>query len=771
MARHTNKILIALIVSYILLCVCTFAGMWTCVEVLSPMTVGLIVVLLLSYIRNLGIFSFTSIFLAIGFGAWAVSDVIRFLNHHVFGVEPLSSLVRMIYLLPNYFFGISLGLWLVICLKDRRRDLSYLLVNVFSFTIIALVLMHKVLVTFSPYGSVDMGTQVRTMLYFFANFLIVIMAVHLLYMIGWENMFKETVLTTYGILGYIILDFRYNLLGAWGLEPENAYMDLIYVGFMIVTVLGTYFQVIRQYDFPLQEHDFSEEALHQRILMGIAAILFDLALFIAGWLTQTEALYIVITLLAFAIMSYMLRADLLSQKLIEQQRRQNVVLEEMVEKKTGELKEANEHLEVLSSVDMLTGLKNRRLAHEYVSGLADGRTDAGWAIFNIDLNRFKPVNDTYGHEMGDRVLREFGRRMLSLDEGFSAFRMGGDEFLVVLDGVKEKREVRKAASLLQELFRADVVIGSYVFKLSASIGVAIYPEDSDDPMELLGYADAAMYMVKHSGNKDGCRFYDSGLGSVVEKRRRIRERLEKADVEKDFVLHYQPQVDAMTGALTGVEIFPHLTGDMEELSPAELIPVAEDTGLMSKLGVYIARTAMLQVREWIERCGRSLNMTINLSPLQVVDAEYIDSLGKMTEEIGMDPSNVVLDVSNEVIMGTKSTAKETLVTLHERGFKLSVNDFGGGDINLFYVLECGFDGIKLSRSLVSVADDENILRLIRSILAISDTLGMEVTAVGIETRDQMAAMMELGITNQQGFHFGHPMRAKELERYFPRLGG
>ena len=254
-----------------------------------------------------------------------------------------------------------------------------------------------------------------------------------------------------------------------------------------------------------------------------------------------------------------------------------------------------------------------------------------------------------------------------------------------------------------------------------------------------------------------------------ESHRRIRECLEHSDPEKDFVMHYQPQVDGLSGALVGVEVFPHLVGDLEDCSPAELIPVAEEMGLMNRIGTHIAESAFSRIHEWGKRYGKNLTITINLSPLQLADADYIAKLRQLVGVYAIEPSQVVLDVENGVLLDDGGTVKETLRSLHAFGFVLSLNDFGGGDINLSYVLDCGFEGIKLSRSLVTRANDEMVMRLIRSIISVADAMNLEVTAVGIESKETAKKLMELGITRLQGYYYGRPVRPEELEERFPRI--
>ena len=215
----------------------------------------------------------------------------------------------------------------------------------------------------------------------------------------------------------------------------------------------------------------------------------------------------------------------------------------------------------------------------------------------------------------------------------------------------------------------------------------------------------------------------------------------------------------------GVEVFPRLLiPGLEDCTPAELIPIAEESGVMSKLGIWTALTALKQVDDWNKKYGLELTTTINLAPLQLLDADFIENLAGAVELWKLDPASIILDVSNEVMMGAAESAKETLHTFHEFGYTLSLNEFGGGDINLSYIRDCGFSIIKLSRALIPQGiGNPKRLEIIHALLALAKELKVDVVAVGIETKAQVELMRELGIRIMQGFFYSKPLTAEELE--------
>ncbi|MCR5054542.1 MAG: EAL domain-containing protein [Lachnospiraceae bacterium] len=761
-------LLVSSIVCYFVYTISTIIGDEFVYSLFCALTTFQLFLLTTQCIKDIGRFAIGNFIISMGIFFYFLADFVKFINQFILGIEPISLVVRTLYVMPNYFFGASVVIWFYVRYKERPREFSYLLINTFCFAMAAIVVTSKVVMLLSNGHYISKATQLRAGLYFFINFSIFFLIMHVVYMVGLNAIRKGTNLLTLGILFYVLLDFYYSFLEATGAEAENPITNLLYVGFMGMMAIGVYIQITNQYDFPIKEHDYSAKGMKTRFACAGVIIIIDIIMGLTGFLGQSEVMYIVVAILTWVIMSYVLNNGYLDEKLLTQQKKQNIILEELVKEKTKDLLEANRHLEEVSATDTLTGLYNRRYSRKFISQLTEmaRKNNSGYAIFCIDLNNFKPINDTYGHDMGDAVLAEFGNRLKKLPGDSTAFRTGGDEFMVICNNVFRKDDVTKVGESLQRLFREPVRKDSYVFQLSGSIGSATYPGDCKDSSLLMQYADAAMYTVKHSKHKDGYRAFDLGLVQVVGNRRRLSNVLSVAE-PRDFQLFYQPEVYGETGKLYGMEVFPHLKGDMENVSPNELIPIMEEVGLMTKIGTWIFYSSISAAKEWEKDLGFEPVVNINLSPLQLVDTEFISKIKQMTEDLNMSPDHVVLDVANEVIMGASHGAKETLKKLKEDGFILSLNDFGGGDINLSYVIECDFDILKLSRELVNKAEkDEDARKLILSIIAVARGMNLEVVAVGVENKAQADMMRELNIEKMQGYYFGMPLKQKGFEKTF-----
>ncbi|MBO6215416.1 MAG: EAL domain-containing protein [Lachnospiraceae bacterium] len=245
----------------------------------------------------------------------------------------------------------------------------------------------------------------------------------------------------------------------------------------------------------------------------------------------------------------------------------------------------------------------------------------------------------------------------------------------------------------------------------------------------------------------------------------LEKRIRKTDPKKDFVLYYQPRYDEEAGELSGVEVFPRLReGSQYDISADKLVQIAENTGVMNRLGIWIAEEAISSLADWNRTSGKKYTMSINLSTRQIMDSRLLDSLKEITESRGVEPELVNLDVQNEVLMGVEPGAKDVLMSLHEYGYSLSLNNFGGDVINLSYILECGFCDIHVSRTLIERAGkDLDAQTLIRAIVAIGREMSIEVSAVGIETDAQAELIRSLGIRKMQGYFFGRPVDKEVFE--------
>jgi diguanylate cyclase (GGDEF)-like protein len=722
------SLFVLIIISYICYFISTIARADFWIDVFSPINVILTSTLVITCLSRMGKFWVPCLFMAVGIMFYAAADVLSFIGSYVLVTSAFDEIITFVYLLPNFCFGIAVAIYFTQKLKGR--ELYQFLINSFTLTVVGFVIFRRALIFYGSYSLLDKADLFRVYLYFFINLFILIMVGHMVFMIAFETGLKATNFMLLGVTIYILMDIPYTLLQVVGKDPENIYTDLIYTFCMMLMAYGVLHQVHFQHVFKLRPYEYTEASAKRTRIIALLGLLLSFAVWGMKLIDQNDLFCLVIAMLAFWITSETFLNSALNEQILKQQ-------------------------------DLLTGLYNRRYSNTV---LTDAIKDAverkkKFAVFCVDLNNFKPVNDTYGHDMGDRVLKEYGNRMLNLPPEFTSFRTGGDEFMIVRTGIEGERDLVETTQLLRKLFDTPMNLDTYIFSLSGSIGVSVYPDDSTDPGTLVRYADAAMYAVKHSQNKDDYKIFDITLVESVEKQKALEEMVRNCDPARDFVLYYQPRFNADTGQLVAVEAFPRLK-DENEYMASELIPIVEEVGAMNRLGRWIITKALSDLHHWNQVYHKNLSVSINVSPLQLLDKDFIVNLKRLTEENSLLPGQIILDISNEVMMGASIAAKETLRSLDEYGFSLSLNDFGGNDINLSQVLTCGFSEIHISPSLIAKADSEATANvLIKAIIGIADNMGIAANAIGIETGEQADKMRNLGVKTLQGYYYGKPVDA------------
>ncbi|GIX27977.1 MAG: hypothetical protein KatS3mg123_1858 [Burkholderiales bacterium] len=437
-------------------------------------------------------------------------------------------------------------------------------------------------------------------------------------------------------------------------------------------------------------------------------------------------------------------------------------------------KVAEARIEQLAFYDSLTGLPNRALLLDRLKqalAAAERRGDRVALLF-LDLNRFKEINDTQGHATGDDVLLEVARRLkATLRQEETVARIGGDEFLVVAPGTDQAGAVRIAERLQQALVHPLVLRGQ-AFSVGASIGIAFYPDDGRCPDELLKNTDIAMYRAK--ADKASWRFYRPEMGRELARRLEMGMRLEQALSSDALELHYQPQFDLDTRALTGAEVLLRWTDPQwGALSPADFVPVAEERGLMGQLGEWVLRSACRQMQMWkaagFELPGR---LAVNVDARQFEDLEFVAKVRAIVEEAGIDPEVFELEITESGVMADPERAVAVTEALQEAGFAIAIDDFGTGYSSLAYLKRFAVDTLKIDISFVrDMLSDGNDEAIVRTIIAMARSLGLATLAEGVETEAQAERLRALGCDFAQGFHFGYPQPAEAFAaRWLARAG-
>ena len=421
--------------------------------------------------------------------------------------------------------------------------------------------------------------------------------------------------------------------------------------------------------------------------------------------------------------------------------------------------------------DALTGLPNRLLLAERLQSAlhnsdASGR---GVAVAFIDLDRFKQINDTLGHTVGDAVLQQIARRLAAcLDSEDTLARMGGDEFMAIFTGLAEAEQAIALARQLLTAVRAPCRVQQQELFVTASIGLSFYPQDGADAATLLKHADNAMYAAKYSG-KNEVRCYQRGAAEKAIPRLEIEAHLRGAADRGELIVCYQPQVD-LSRRIAGLEVL--LVWDHPEfgrISPGEFIPIAEETGLIVPIGTWVVRQACRQLAEWIHRGIPIVPVSVNVSALQLTQTDLVSTINTILRESGL-PANVLeLELTESLVMRDVAESVAIMRELRALGVKIAIDDFGTGYSSLSYLRRLPADTLKIDRSFLAKEDPpESTLPVLRAIAVLGHALGLMVIAEGVEDEEQLELIRQAGCDRAQGHLFGGPLGPDAVE---PRLAG
>jgi diguanylate cyclase (GGDEF)-like protein len=417
--------------------------------------------------------------------------------------------------------------------------------------------------------------------------------------------------------------------------------------------------------------------------------------------------------------------------------------------------------------DTLTGLANRKLLFERANDMLEEaeRTDVRMALFLLDLDRFKEVNDTLGHQVGDRLLQCVGDRLAGVVRpGDMVARLGGDEFAILLPALADLEEAQEAAARIGAALREPFAVDGMRFDLEASIGIAMYPQHAHDFESLLRSADVAMYLAKES--RSGVQTYDPAQDHNSTKRLALLGELRKALEHGQLELHYQPKADLAGGRVIGLEaLLRWQHPERGVVAPDEFIPLAEQTGLMRELTAFVVDAAVRQVAEWRVR-GLGQPVAVNISVRDLHDCRFSQHLRSRCEFWRVDPSDLQLEITEGVLLHDPERAIEVLHELAGMGVALSLDDFGTGYSSLGHLKRLPVTEIKIDRSFVQRMDvDADDAAIVRSIIELGDALGLRVVAEGVETAQAWDELAAMGCPAAQGFYLAGPMPAGEATRW------
>lgn len=442
-----------------------------------------------------------------------------------------------------------------------------------------------------------------------------------------------------------------------------------------------------------------------------------------------------------------------------------------------EMKRAAQTLSQLAYRDPLTNLPNRILLHHQfheaiaqamrTDQTATARTSPQVAVFCINLNRFKAINTNLGYANGDLLLRLVAERLEQSAETYrgTAARLGGDEFSLLLNNVTDKEQAATTAkNVLKTLTEPYNLEGHYV-QMQVSIGIALYPSDSENPDRLLNQADTAMRHVKAKGS-GGYQFYAHEMDAIATERQQMESKLNEGLKHQEFLLYYQPQVNLITGRIIGAEALLRWNHpELGLISPDKFIAIAEETGLIIPIGEWVLQTACAQAKAWQSSKQLPIEISVNLSARQFRQENLVETIAETLQKTGLKPESLVLELTETSVMENVESTIQTLKELKERGVRISIDDFGTGYSSLNYLKRFPIDKLKIDQSFVrEITTDPNDAAIAKAIIAMAQSLQLKVIAEGVETEAQSSFLRQSGCHAMQGYLFSPPVPPTTFEK-------
>lgn len=432
----------------------------------------------------------------------------------------------------------------------------------------------------------------------------------------------------------------------------------------------------------------------------------------------------------------------------------------------SKIKESEEELRYLAHHDSLTRLPNRVLLNDRLEhALAKiAHNDSKLAVIYLDLDHFKNINDSFGHPHGDKLLQEVARRLLAIvSDADTVSRVSGDEFVVLLEDIVSADEVSLVAQSIVDSFNSPIAIDDNEIMVTTSMGIAIAPNDCDNSVELLKVADTALYRAKDLG-RNTFEFYSQDMTSSSFETLFMLNSLHKALEKDEFVLHYQPQIYTKISQFTGVEaLLRWQHPELGMISPAKFIPVAEDSGLIVRIGEWVLRESCFRMKRWLEMEMNIDYIAVNISPRQLMDKNFISMVEKVLHETELPGEHIELEITETLVM-KDANYSELLVQLKRLGLRISIDDFGTGYSSLTRLKSLPIDKLKIDMSFIKgIPANQNDATIVKSIIGLAKGMKLQIIAEGVETQAQAVFLMNNGCTYAQGYFYSKPLEAKKLE--------
>lgn len=698
---------------------------------------------------------------------WTFSDIMWGICEILMGLNPdKMTIFNLLYLLPNICIMTSGLIYMKKFIKGANAVQLFL--DIFAISTSCLVMFWFLFLKESIFLFIKDVNNITSFIYVITDFIIINWIIIWFFSVRRGKVTKGMYITLLGAAVYAVNDLVCTYEYFYDLYVPNSITDTIYLlSFLIIAFGGIsvlkYNNCKWAYEFYSQTKNIGNTKKSLILLLTIPSYI------IFKGFDFDKILILFLIFAIYEIASNYVQKAINNEKLLNDEKNMNLILEEKIEERTKELLLKNEALEYISYHDFVTNVYNGRYLKKRLDDIINQKiSNQQITIYYIDVDRFKTINDTYGHDIGDSLLIEIAQRLQKeIDENSIVARLGGDEFVIVIEGDLSKDEVEKFAQKITRSCNESIYIDNYEFNITISIGIAAFPTDATSRNVLMKNADMAMYYAKSKG-QNKYEIFNYYISNLILEKNEIELLLKNADYNNEFQLYYQPQIDINTNELVGMEALIRWNSPIKgTILPDKFIKIAEETGSIEKISDWVMNTAAKQIGIWNKKFGLNMKMGINISPNQLDSISFAHKLEKILEEYDLNSDWIDIEITENIAMKGETTLEEIFSMLGNMGISTSIDDFGTGYSSLSYIQQFSFDRLKIAKELIdNIITDLSKRHIVKAIVMLAEALNVLTIAEGIETKEQLEIIKEIGCNQVQGYIFSKPLTADMFEENF-----
>ncbi|MEA4987877.1 MAG: EAL domain-containing protein [Anaerovorax sp.] len=697
--------------------------------------------------------------------SWFIADFSWLIYDEIFSINPINiAIINIIYTLPNVFLAILITIYYINNFKKWNK--YQLILDNLAIDSILLILLWTFMFSQNGIAFRLNFDYLNTLIYLFIDFYILSGIATMIISFNLKKFEKHIFVVLFGALIFVFTDFYYAYLYFNDFYVANTMIDGVYTIPNVLFAIGA----ILAEPVCMLEDEFEEKMLPENyrktrylnVLLLVFLVLYIIKSYSLEILFASTCIILIHQFFTSIIQDTIRREYLLKKEV-----QMNEHLENEIKERTEELICANKSLVEISNKDALTGLYNRRYLIDYLDSLILNRPADSFALLYMDLDRFKSINDTYGHPIGDKMLDILSKRFIdNCQPNCTVFRVGGDEFVLLIEKEVHQSYIYKIIEKILDLMQQPIFIEPYVFRTGVSIGIALYPQDARDRDLLMKYADIAMYEAKINCRDSHYMFFHSNISQKIQRQHEIELLLKNVDFAKEFLLYYQPQYRSCDHSLVGVEaLLRWRQPEQGMIPPLEFIPIAEEIGVIHQLGKWVIGEAFSQIKRWNETYHLDLKIGINVSPIQMEDIHFLTWVQEKLKNDQINPNWIDLEITEGSAMNATISMEELFDKFSNLGVTISIDDFGTGYSSLSYIKKFHINTLKIAKELIdNIAEDHNTLLIVRAIVMMAKGMQLKTIAEGVEEIKQMEILKKIGCDEIQGYYFGKPLPADELEK-------